>query len=172
MQRDLIEEAGINQSTPPLSPLDAIPLKNAQRPSELLPDKPATQGSGKISSPPAQLSLRELLGVIVGSKAPRGTFVSLSGFHPDAEAFARANRIFPMDGNALLEGMLKRPPQEQSHLLSVATEGDYRKPTCASCGIKMVQKRRKADQSEFWGCINYPHCKTVLRPRNALVPAS
>jgi restriction system protein len=85
--------------------------------------------------------MRELVGVIVASKTPREMFVPLSGFHPDAEAFARTNRIFPMDGNALLEGMLKRPAQEQLHLLSVATEGEYMTPTCASCGIKMVQKK-------------------------------
>ena len=115
--------------------------------------------------------MRELLGVIVASKAPRGTFVSLSGFHPDAETFARTNRIFPMDGNALLEGMLKRPLQEQLHLLSVATAGEYMTPTCASCGIKMVQRKRKADQSEFWGCVNYPQCKTVLRPKSVLMAA-
>jgi len=77
-----------------------------------------------------------------------------------------------MDGNALLEGILKRPPQEQLHLLSVATEGEYRTPTCASCGIKMVQRKRKADQSDFWGCANYPKCKTVLQLRSALVLAA
>ena len=229
--QDPLEQAGINQSTPVPSSLDALHLNNAKQ----LP----IEDNGKISSPPTELTLellheiewkrfeelcaayfssagfdsqtqshgadggidirlygkgkpdqvmnivqckawakpvgikpmRELLGVIVASKAPRGTFVSLSGFHPDAEAFARTNRIFPMDGNALLEGMLKRPAQEQLHLLNVATEGEYMTPTCASCGVKMVQRKRKADQSAFWGCVNYPRCKTVLQPRSALVPA-
>jgi restriction system protein len=240
MQRDVIEEAGINQPTPlPLSPLDVTRLKNPQTLSDASLTRPPIEGNGNISNPPARLSLellheiewkrfeelcaayfssvgfdsqtqshgadggidirlyikgkpdqvmnivqckawakpvgikpmRELLGVIVASKAPCGTFVSLSGFHPDAEAFARTNRIFPMDGNALLEGMLKRPLQEQLRLLTVATEGEYMTPTCASCGIKLVQRKRKSDQSEFWGCTNYPKCKTVMQPRNALVPA-
>jgi restriction system protein len=231
-QRDLIGEASINQSTPLLSPLDAIHAKNAHQ----LP----LEGNGKMSSPAPGLTLellheiewkrfeelcaayfgsvgfhsktqshgadggidirlsvkgepgqirnivqckawtkpvgikpmREFLGVMVATNALRGTFVALSGFHPDAEAFARTNRIFPIGGKALVDGMLRLPVQEQLHLLSVATEGEYMTPTCASCGIKMIMRKRKADQSEFWGCANYPRCKVVLQPGNALVLAA
>lgn len=119
------------------------------------------------STPVGVKPVRELLGVMTATKAPRGTFVSLNGFHTHAEALARTNRIFPMDGKALLEGMLKRSPEEQTRLLRVATEGEYWKPTCPSCGIRMVERQSKTDGSKFWGCANYPRCRRTLQPRNS-----
>lgn len=36
-------------------------------------------------------------------------------------------------------------------------------PTCASCGIKMVERTPSKGGSAFWGCSNYPRCKTTLQ---------
>lgn len=106
--------------------------------------------------------MRELLGVMASTKSPRGTFVSRGGFHGDAEAFARANKIFPMGGAELIAGIAKRPAAEQAHLLAVAIEGEYWKPTCASCGIKLVERSNKKTGISFLGCTNYPRCKTKM----------
>ena len=37
----------------------------------------------------------------------------------------------------------QRTPEQQDDLLRIAYEGDYRRPTCASCGIKMVERSPK-----------------------------
>ena len=44
----------------------------------------------------------------------------------------------------------------------MAYEGEYWRPTCASCGTKMVERSRSSDGGLFWGCTNYPRCKRTL----------
>lgn len=56
----------------------------------------------------------------------------------------------------------KRTPEQQQELLDVAYEGEYWRPTCASCGTKMVERSRSSDGGLFWGCTNYPRCKRTL----------
>lgn len=67
-----------------------------------------------------------------------------------------------MDGPALLDLIATRTPQQQQALLAVAFEGEYWRPTCASCGIKMVERQRADGGAAFWGCSNYPRCKSRL----------
>ena len=68
-----------------------------------------------------------------------------------ALAFAKANGISTQDGNGLLRTIRSRTPEQQAELLKVATEGEYWRPTCASCGVKMVEPRGQ----KFWGCPNF-----------------
>jgi len=35
-------------------------------------------------------------------------------------------------------------------------------PKCPVCGMTMVKRFKKADNSPFWGCSNYPDCKGVV----------
>ena len=53
----------------------------------------------------------------------------------------------------------ERPPEQQAALLAVAFEGEYWRPTCPSCGTKMVDRSTHKTGGRFWGCINYPRCK-------------
>ncbi|OGA38918.1 MAG: hypothetical protein A3G24_12275 [Betaproteobacteria bacterium RIFCSPLOWO2_12_FULL_62_13] len=32
-----------------------------------------------------------------------------------------------------------------------------------SCGIKMTLRTNSKDESQFWGCLNCPHCKVTFR---------
>ena len=66
------------------------------------------------------------------------------------------------DGAGLLQPISRRTPAEQQELLQVAYEGEYWRPTCASCGTKMVERSRSSDGGLFWGCTNYPRCKRTL----------
>jgi len=106
--------------------------------------------------------LREFLGVMTSYGIKRGTYATSSRFTADALAFARANGIHAQDGNELLGLIAQRSPEQQARLLEVAYEGEYWKPTCASCGLKMVQREAKKDFGRFWGCMNYPRCKRTL----------
>ncbi len=63
--------------------------------------------------------------------------------------------------------ILSRTPEQQAALLAVATEGDYRRPTCASCGVKMVERTPKNGGSAFWGCVHSPRCRATLSMRSA-----
>jgi restriction system protein len=107
--------------------------------------------------------VRELLGVMVHEGVGRGIFVTTGSYTPDALQFGAANPLQLLDGDAFVKKILDLPLDKQKALLDVAFEGDYRTPTCASCGTKMVARDSK--RGAFWGCIYYPRCKTTLAMR-------
>jgi len=104
--------------------------------------------------------VRELLGVMAHVKVGRGIFVSTGGYSQDALAFGAANPIQLLDGPALVDKLLQLAPAQQAALLASAFEGDFRTPTCPSCGVKLRQRSGK--RASFWGCKNYPRCKTLI----------
>jgi len=109
--------------------------------------------------------VRELFGVMAHESAGKGIFMTTSTFSEDAKQFAteHSDKLFLIDGQKFISMILKLPEEKKAKLLAFATEGDYTTPTCASCGIKMVWRAKGG----FWGCRNYPKCKTTLRVANA-----
>lgn len=106
--------------------------------------------------------VRELMGVVASRNIQRGVFVSASDFTNDAKAFAEITPILQLvSGRELLESIHALPADAKQRLVAIATKGDYLTPTCASCGIKLV-KRLGKDGMQFWGCKNYPKCKTTM----------
>jgi restriction system protein len=112
--------------------------------------------------------LEHLLRAMSARKVRRGQFVTTGSFTTEAVAFARENGIHLLGTTALLNLIGKRPPQAQAELLEVALAGDYWRPTCVNCGVKMIGQRPRSGGSSFWGCVNYPRCKKALPMR---VPA-
>lgn len=106
--------------------------------------------------------VRELRGVMAAHDIRRGHFATTSTFTPDAIAFAKGNGINLLDVRALTALIARRSPEQQAALLEVALEGEYWRPTCASCGIKLVKREPRNGGAEFWGCTNYPRCKTKI----------
>lgn len=106
--------------------------------------------------------LREFYGVMASHQLKRGTYATTSTYTADATQFAKDNGINTLDGKGLLALIAKRTPEQQSALLAVAFEGEYWRPTCASCGTKMVERSPAKGGSAFWGCSNYPRCKSKL----------
>ena len=104
--------------------------------------------------------LREFFGVMASHKLTRGTYATTTTFTQDAQTFAKANGINTMDGPRLLKQIEARTPEQQKQLLDVAYEGEYWRPTCATCGIKLVE--RSSQSRSFWGCTNFPRCKTQI----------
>lgn len=109
--------------------------------------------------------VREFFGVMASQGLRRGTYATSSTFTPDAMAFAKSNGIHLLDGAGLLGLIGQRTPDQQQALLAVAFEGDHARPTCASCGEKMVERQPKKGGSPFWGCTNYPRCRGTLPKR-------
>lgn len=109
--------------------------------------------------------VRELRGVMAAKGVMRGQFATTSSFTPDATAFAQGSGIKLHDGAGLLQVIGKRTPEQQQALLEVALEGEYWKPTCASCGIKMIEREPAAGGKPFWGCVNYPKCRNTMAKR-------
>ncbi|MGO4412167.1 restriction endonuclease [Cupriavidus sp. KB_39] len=113
------------------------------------------------SKPVKVVEVRALAGVMHEHKVRRGVFWSLSGYvgRPVQESAERAG-IQLLDGPAIIERIRALDQYKQSTLLAQAFKGDYRTPTCAACGVKMVEREGKA--GPFWGCINYPPCRVRL----------
>jgi len=109
--------------------------------------------------------VRELLGVMASKKVPRGIFATTSTFSTDARKFAQGNGIDLLDVDKILAMIAKRTPEQQQGLLEVALEGEYWKPTCVNCGIKMVERTSGKDGGKFWGCANFPRCRTTMQMR-------
>lgn len=106
--------------------------------------------------------MREFLGVMTSKKIARGTYATTSRYTADALEFAKAHGINAQDSNGLLKLIAQRTPEQQARLLEVAYEGEYWKPTCASCGVKMTERTSSKDGARFWGCVNYPRCKRTM----------
>ncbi|WP_324400055.1 restriction endonuclease, partial [Ottowia sp.] len=107
-------------------------------------------------------AVREFLGAMAAHKVERGTYATSSTFTADALAFARANGINAQDGAGLLRLIGQRTPEQQAALLAVAFEGEYWRPTCPSCSVKLVERKKRRTGSRFWGCTNYPRCTYTL----------
>lgn len=114
--------------------------------------------------------LREFFGVMASHKLTRGTYATTSTYTADAQQFANNNGINALDGKGLLALIAKRTPEQQQELLNVAYEGEYWRPTCASCGVKLVERTPANGGAHFWGCSNYPRCKSKLPMVAALRP--
>ena len=112
--------------------------------------------------------IREFFGVMASHQLKRGTYATTSKYTLDAQEFAKANGINALDGSGLLKLIATRTPEQQQTLLKVAFEGDYWRPTCASCGVKMVERTPSKGGTHFWGCSHYPRCKSRLPMGNAL----
>jgi restriction system protein len=109
--------------------------------------------------PVSATELKRFYNVMVSHEVSRGTYATTSTFTEEAKTFAAAHGIHAMDGAALLELIGQRTPAQQEALLKVAFEGEYWRPTCSSCGVKLVQRGSAENGSLFWGCTNFPGCR-------------
>lgn len=100
--------------------------------------------------------------VMAAHQLMHGTHATTSTYTPDARQFAKAHSIELLDGADLLKRLATRSQDEQQTLLLVAFSGEYWRPTCASCGTKMVERTPSNGGPRFWGCSDYPHCKLRL----------
>ena len=107
-------------------------------------------------------AIRAFLGVMTSHGLKRGTYATASTYTPEALAFATANGINALDGRGLLTMIVQRTPEQQTALLAIAFEGEYWRPTCVRCGVKMVDRLPRKDSAAFWGCANFPMCRQTM----------
>ena len=115
--------------------------------------------------------VRELLGVMAGEGAQAAVLATSGGFTAEAIAFARANRIRLIDGDALAalvqsvgsNGQAAPPASPvAAPATPVAAEAASSAPSCPKCGARMVLRTARkgaAAGSRFWGCQAYPRCR-------------
>ena len=104
--------------------------------------------------------VRELFGVMAAEQIGHGMIFTCGEFSADAEKFAENKSIDLVNGKRLLTLIDELSQDARTTLLREVTTGDYTTPTCASCRVKMV--RRAGPRGDFWGCANFPRCRTVI----------
>jgi restriction system protein len=107
-------------------------------------------------------AVRELFGAMAAEGVKEGILCACGTFTPDAATFATGRNIHLIDGTDLLAKLQDLEADTQASLLRFATRGDFTTPSCPSCGIKMVRKTPKGGGDVFWGCPNFPRCRTTL----------
>jgi restriction system protein len=111
--------------------------------------------------------VRALRGVMAQHDIVRGRFVTTSDFTADAREVAAGNGIGLHDVDDLLALIASRTPEQQAALLGVAFDGEWWRPTCASCGIKLVERTARQSGRPFWGCENHVRgCTTQVAMRH------
>jgi len=118
-----------------------------------------------LGKPVGVKELSEFYGAMASHKLQRGTFATTSSFTEDARRFAKDNGISALDSQGLLALVSTRTPAQQESLLAIAYEGEYWRPTCASCGVKMVEHSARGKSRSFWGCVHFPRCRFTLPVR-------
>ncbi len=110
-------------------------------------------------------AVREFLGAMVDAGLKSGALMSCGAFTAEAEALARRHGIMAVSGPDLLALVNKRPEALQRELLAVATQGDYRRPTCPRCGTKMLAPPDAGSDGgpTRWTCAEAPRCSGNLQ---------
>jgi restriction system protein len=103
--------------------------------------------------------VRGLHGAMTSGNVGEGVLVTSGKFTREARDFADQQRISLIDGDELVAEITALLPEKALVLLKLATQGDFRTPTCPSCVIKMIPRRTTAHGRTYWGCRNYPGCK-------------
>jgi len=102
--------------------------------------------------------VRELVEAMRAQGVPEGAFVTSARFTPEAQALAGKHNVMLIDGADLVAKIQALAPERAAALLALATEGDFRTPTCPACGVKMTARSNSPYGRKFWGCVNYPRC--------------
>jgi restriction system protein len=100
---------------------------------------------------------------MASEKITTGYFFTTSKFSNDAIEFANKNKMTLINGQDLINIIQSFKTEQQKKLFQIATNGDYKTPTCPNCDVKMI--KRNSERGEFWGCVNYPRCKSKLQIR-------
>lgn len=108
--------------------------------------------------------IRELFGVMAAEHRTTGIFMTSGEFTSEAEDFAK-DKIELIWGEKFVHLIKRLSDDDQTTLLNIALEGDYKTPTCPQCDIKMTLRESSKGRNaggQFWGCVRYPRCKQTL----------
>ena len=114
------------------------------------------------AEPVGVTAVREFLGAMVDAGLKSGALMTCGAFTAEAEALARRHSITLVNGPELLALINKRSEALQRELLADATQGDYGRPTCRRCGLKMLARSTHEDGLTRWACEGAPHCQGNL----------
>ncbi len=116
------------------------------------------------TSPVELKSVRNFAGAMNMRGIDHGVFITSGKFKPTVykEIQQSKTRMSLWTGKDLIDNILNLAPSDQTDLLKKTTYGDFTTPTCVRCDTKMVMRTNRKTSEKFWGCKNYPKCRSVL----------
>jgi restriction system protein len=114
--------------------------------------------------------VREMFGLLTHHGAAAVKIVAVGDYTADAQRFAQGKAIELIHGEALLAmvhsvqtPIASRPvmPTKTSFAATSAERSQATKPVCAKCGNEMVLRSNRQTKDAFWGCTNYPKCRST-----------
>lgn len=109
--------------------------------------------------------IRELFGIMASENVKQGLFFTTSTFSSDAVEFAKNKNMKLIDLRSFVCSISALDSDSRERLYKVATEGNFTTPTCARCDVKMVKRVASTNKSVFWGCPNFPKCRSIINVR-------
>jgi hypothetical protein len=103
--------------------------------------------------------IREFLGTLTDSKISKGIFITLVGYSDDAKQLADKHGIQILD-EADITNMLAESGLMYSKEFSKLFSDDRK--FCPKCENVMVLRTAKVKGNQFWGCSNYPRCRSIV----------
>jgi restriction system protein len=88
-------------------------------------------------------------------KVEKGIFATSRGYTLEAKKFARGIDITLVDGISFVNLFKKLSPEQSNSLYELATQGNYKTPTCPQCDVKMIRRKNRKRIKHFWGCRNF-----------------
>ena len=110
--------------------------------------------------------VREFYGAMAAHRTScEGIFVTCGRYTSDARAFAADNPIRLIDGDELLR--MLNSTNRVSPAVETFTDSQARAktPVCPNCQIPLVRRTAQSGPfagKPFWGCSNYPKCRTIV----------
>lgn len=112
--------------------------------------------------------VRDFMGAMQVFGVSKGTYVTTGTYTSDAIKLANQFNIKLVTTGDLIQEFESLPLSKQDLIEKEIRSSEYTIPTCASCGVKMVLRTKSKGVnkgSQFWGCVNYPKCKSILNTR-------
>lgn len=111
------------------------------------------------SKPVGVEKIREFVGALVPSKN-NGVFVATAGYTQPAIELAKAHKIQILTGEQVLQAIHVLPSITKTRVEEFFNQADINTPSCPNCEVKMILR---TGATQFWGCRNYPTCKSKFR---------
>jgi len=122
--------------------------------------------------------VREFYGLMAGTGAPRGVFVTTGSFARDARDFAGDKAIDLIDGSTLHQRIadVQRPEENffevQSWIEDFTAQARIFDPECPICRGAMSIRQTRSSGAAFWACTGSARCAGKREPRADLLTLS
>lgn len=109
--------------------------------------------------------IREFFGAMAVEGAAGGFVVTSGRFTQEAQNFASGRNIQLIDGPVLKQWIAQHKTQQGKPAPAPAAPEQPHTPSCPQCNAPMIKRTAKRGANAgntFWGCSDYPRCRSIV----------